>query len=87
MPGELGVHVRAEGRVNGRQHLGQLLQLDDVQPSDGERVGHFQADVPGADDQGGLGRGFLQGAHESERVAHRVQQVHAVARARAGSGR
>ena len=79
MAGELGVHEGAELRVDGGQHLGQLFHLGDVQAADGQRVGHFQADVPGADDDRAGRGGFLEGAHDGEGVAHRVQQVHAVA--------
>ena len=45
--GEFGVDVRAELRVDRGQYLGQLFDLGDRQPADGEGVGHFQADVPG----------------------------------------
>ena len=82
--GELGVHEGAELRVDGGQHLGQLLDLGDGQAPGGQRVGHLQADVPGADDDR-AGRGCLgQGAHEREGVAHRVQQVHPVGRPQRG---
>ena len=64
--------------VDGGQHLGQLLDLGDLEPADGQRVGHLQADVPGADDDRAGRGGLLQGAHDGEGVAHRVQQVHAV---------
>ena len=79
--GELGVDELAERGVNGGQHLGELFHLDDVQAAGGEGVGHLQADVPRADDDRGGRCLFLEGAHDGERVAHRVQQVHAVIRA------
>ena len=55
--GELGVDEGAELRVDGGQHLGQLLDLGDGQAPGGQRVGHLQADVPGADDDR-AGRGL-----------------------------
>ena len=79
--GQFGVHQRAELGVDGGQDLGQLFHLGDGQPADGQGVGHLQADVPGADDDRAGRGGLLQGRHDGERVAHRVQQVHPVARA------
>src|SRR6516225_4270671 len=77
----------ADFGVDGGQHLGQLLHLGHLQPADGQRVGHFQADVPGADDDRAGRGGLLQGGHDGEGVAHRVQQVHPVIRAEpAGAG-
>ena len=77
--GQFGVDQRAQLRVDGGQHLGQLLHLGHLEPADGQRVGHLQADVPGADDDRAGRRGLLQGPHDGEGVAHRVQQVHPVA--------
>ena len=68
----------AERRVDGGQHLGQLFHLDDVQAAGGEGVGHLQADIPGTDDHRAGRAGLLERAHQRERVAHRVQQVHPV---------
>ncbi len=80
MPRQLGVDQRTQLGVDGGQHLGQLLHLHDRQPPGGQGVGHLQADVAPADDHRG-GRGaLLEGAHDREGVAHRVEQVHAVAR-------
>ena len=76
--GQFGVDQRAELRVHGGQHLGQLLHLGNLKPADGQGIGHLQADVPGADDDRGAGRGLLQGLHDGEGVAHRVQQVHPI---------
>jgi hypothetical protein len=59
--------------VDGGQYLGQLLHLGDPQAADGQGVGHFQADVSGADDDRAGRRSLLQGGHDGERVAHRVQ--------------
>ena len=78
MAGEFGVHERAELRVDGGQHFAELFHLGDAQAADGQRVGHFQADVPGADDDRAGRGGLFQGAHDGEGVAHRVQQVHPV---------
>jgi hypothetical protein len=69
------------GGVDGRQDFGELLDLGDGQPAGGQCFGHFQADVPGADDNGAARFRFFQGAHDGEGVVHRVQQVHAVGRA------
>ena len=76
--GQFGVYQRAEFRVDGGQHLGQLLQLGHPKSADGQRVGHLQADVPATDDDRAGRGGLLQGGHDGERVAHRVQQVHPV---------
>ena len=78
---QLGADEGAELRVDGGQHLGELLGLGDGQAPGGQGLGHLQADVPGADDHRRLRVGFLQGAHDGERVVHRVQQVHPVRRA------
>ena len=87
MGGQFGMHQGAQPGVDGGQHLGQLLHLRHLKPADSQRVGHLQADVPGADDDRAGGRGLLQGVHDGEGVAHRVQQVHAVIGAEgAGSG-
>ena len=81
MGGEFGVDLRAQLRVDGGQYLGQLLHLGDRQAADRQGVGHFQADVPGADDDRAARGGGFQGAHDREGVAHRVQQVHPIGRA------
>ena len=80
---ELGVHERAELGVDGGKHLGELLDLGDGEAAGGERLGHLEADVAGADDHRSPDLPVLEGAHQRERVAHRVQQVHAVGRAEA----
>jgi hypothetical protein len=82
MPCQLGMDQRTQFRVDGGQHLTELLHLSDRQPADGEGVGHFQADVPGADNDRAGWCGLLQGPHDGEGVAHRVQQVHTVAGAK-----
>ena len=71
----------AERGIDGGQYLGQLFHLDDVQAAGGQGVGHLQADVTGADDDRAGWHLVLEGAHDSERVTHRVQQVHAIIRA------
>jgi hypothetical protein len=53
--GKLGVDQGAELGVDGRQHLGQLLHLSHRKPAGGESVGHLQADVASADDDGAGG--------------------------------
>ena len=93
MAGEFGMHEGAELRVDGGQHFAELFHLGDAQAADGQCVGHFQADVPGADDDRAGRGGLLEGAHDGEGVAHRVQQVHPVGGAegiragQAGDGR
>ena len=77
---QLGVDQGAELRVDGGQHLGQLLDLGDRQAAHGQRVGHLQPDVARADDDRAVRRGLLKGAHDGERVVHRVQQVYPVRR-------
>ncbi len=78
---QFGPDQAPQCRVDGGQDFGELFHLDDRQAPGGQGVGHLQADVPGADDyRGGRGGGF-EGAHHREGVAHRVQQVHPVARA------
>ena len=84
MGGQFGVDQRAQLRVNRGQHLGQLLHLRHLEPADGQRVRHLQADVPGADDDRAGRGGLLQGGHDGERVAHRVQQVDPVGGAEGG---
>ena len=76
--GELLVDEPAERRVDGGQHLGQLFHLDDLEPAGGEGVSHFQADIAGTDDYCAGRAGLLKRAHQRERIAHRVQQVHPV---------
>jgi hypothetical protein len=82
IPGQFGMDQRTQPGVDGGKHLGQLLHLDDRQPADGERVGYFQADVAGADDDRAGWCGLLQGPHNGEGVAHRVQHVHPVGSAK-----
>jgi hypothetical protein len=78
---QFGADQGAELAVDGGQHFGELLDLGDRQAAGGQRVGHLQADVAGAHDDRAVRRGVLQGAHDGERVVHRVQQVHPVRRA------
>ena len=59
--GELVVDAGAEFGVDGGQDLRQLFHLGDGQAAGGERVGHFQADVSGADDHRRRRAGLLQG--------------------------
>ena len=69
---------RAQLRVDGGQHLGQLLDLGDRQPPRDQGLGHLQADVAGADDHRPRRCGLFEGAHHREGVVHGVQQVHPV---------
>jgi hypothetical protein len=78
LAGELAVDKCSQVRVDGGKYLGQLLDLGDGQPSGGEGVGHFQADIAGADDHRAGGRSLLQRAHDGKGVTHRVQQVDTV---------
>jgi hypothetical protein len=77
--GQFGTDQRTEFGVDGGQHLGQLFHLGDLQAAAGQGVGHFQADVPGADDDRAGRGGLFQGPQDGEGVVHRVQQVHPVA--------
>ena len=55
-----------------------MLDLRDGEPAGRESLGHLKADVAGADDHGSLDVRLLEGVHQREGVAHRVQQVHAL---------
>ena len=63
------------------EDLRELLELRDLEATSGERFGHLEADVAGANDHGSLDVLSFERPHQRERVAHRVQQVHPVARA------
>ncbi len=52
---EFGMHQGAEFRIDGRQHLGEHLDMGDGNASDGQPFGHLEPDVASADDEGGLG--------------------------------
>ena len=54
-----------------------------ARPQVRERLGHLEPDVAGTDDHRAPDLAVLEGAHQRERVAHRVQEMHAVARAEA----
>ena len=75
---EFGVHQGAEFGIDGRQHLGEHLDLGDGDASGGEPFGHFQADVAGADDESGRGLDPVDAGGQGEGVAHGMQQMHAV---------
>jgi hypothetical protein len=83
----------AEGGAGGEQlgggthsddheHEVCLLDLRDREAAQREGVGHPESDVAGADDDRARRLTFLKGAHERERVVHRVEDVDAVVRAR-----
>ncbi len=76
--GEFVVDEGAEFRVEGGEHFGAALQLGDLEAADGERFGHLQAHVAGADDDRGFRLMGVEVVLEGEGVAHRVQQVHTV---------
>ena len=78
LAGQLGVHQRTKFVVNRGQYFGELFDLGDGEAAGRECFGHFQADVPGADDDGAGGLAVFEGAHDGEGVAHRVQLVDAV---------
>jgi hypothetical protein len=75
--GQLVGDQRGQGRVDGGEHLSQLLHDGDVQATGGKGFGHLQAEVAGADDERRCGPA-VQVRGEGERVAHGVQQVHPV---------
>jgi hypothetical protein len=76
---ELIVDEGAELGIDGGQDLGELFDLGDLESAGGERFGHLQADVAGADDDRAIDVVALEGVHEREGVAHGVQKVHPVA--------
>ena len=65
---ELGVDERAEFGVDGGEHLGELLELGDGESAGGERFGHLEADVAGADDHRALDR-FSSSVRMSAKVS------------------
>ncbi|EHC27308.1 hypothetical protein HMPREF1003_00597 [Propionibacterium sp. 5_U_42AFAA] len=78
VPHEFGMDEGTEFGVEGGQYLGGGLDLGDVDAAGGEAFGHLQADVAGADNQGGARLQLLEGVAQGEGVAHGVQQVDAV---------
>ena len=78
---ELGADEGAEVGIDSGENFGELLDLGDSEAGGCERFRHFEADVSGADDHCAAGLAVLEGAHERERVAHRVQEMHSLARA------
>ena len=78
---QFGVHQGAELRVDGGQHLGQLLDLGHGQAAGGQRLGHLQADVPAPTITALAGPVSSRVRMTREGVVHRVQQVHPVRRA------
>lgn len=82
--GRAGAHIHAvsdqfladecaEFDVYGGKYFGEHLDLGDLDAAGGEAFGHFQADVAGAHDQGGLGLDPVDGLGEREGVAHGVE--------------
>ena len=80
---ELGVYECAEFGIDGGKDLGELLDLGDCEAAVGERLGHLEPDVSGADDHRSPYLAVLECAHQRERVADRVQEMDAVGRAEA----
>src|SRR6516165_2739768 len=73
---ELGVDERAEVGVDSGENFGELLDLGDRQAGGRECLGHLEPDVSGPDDYRAPNLAVLQGAHEREGVAHRVQEMY-----------
>ena len=84
---ELGADECAELWVDGWQHLRELLDLGHGEAAGDERFGHLEPDVSGADDHRPSDLLLFERVHQGEGVAHRVQQVHTLARAEVGRGR
>ena len=82
--GQLVVDQGAQVGIDGGEDLGELFELGDREPAHRQGLGHFEADVPGADDDRGVRVDLFQGGHHGEGVAHRVQQVHALAGSEGG---
>ena len=59
---QCGMHKGAEFGVDGGQNFRQGLDLGDLDATVGEGFGHLQADVAGADDDGGGGVALLSGS-------------------------
>ena len=77
---QLGVDQRTQARIDGREHLGQLLELGDRQPTGRKALGHLEPDVARTHDHRTGRLVLLERAHQLEGVAHRVQQMHPVGR-------
>ena len=75
---QLRVDQRAQARVDGREHLGELLELGDREAPGRQALGHLEPDVAGAHDHRAGGLILLDRAHQLEGVTHGVQQVHPV---------
>ena len=69
---ELGADERAELGIYGGKNLRELLDLGHGEAAVRERFGHLEPDVAGADDDRPTDLAVLEGAHQRERVAHRV---------------
>ena len=75
---KFGVDEGAELGIDGGKDLGELLDLGDSKRAGRERLGHLEPDVAGADDHRAADLAVLEGAHQCERVAHCVQEMHPV---------
>lgn len=81
MVDELTMNQAPEVRVHGGQDLGQRLDLRDPQTASRQGFGHLQTDVTSPDHHHALWCALLNGLHDGERVAHRMQQMDPVLRA------
>ncbi len=78
---QLCIDQGTKAGVDGREHLGELLELGDGQPSGPQTLRHLEPDVARTHDHRTGRLVLLERAHQLEGVAHRVEQVHAVGRA------
>ena len=75
---QLPADERSDVRIDGWQHLVELLHLRYGKTAGDQGIGHFEPDVAGADDERSRWCPLLKRAHDGERVAHGVEQMHAV---------
>jgi hypothetical protein len=76
---ELGADERPEFRVHCGEDFRELLHL---RYSKRQGFGHLEPDVAGTDDDRAADLAVLERAHQRERVAHRVKDMHSLARAK-----
>ena len=75
---QLGIDQGTKAGVHGREHLGQLLELGDRQPTGPQALRHLESDVARAHDHRTGRLVLVERAHQLEGVAHRVEQMHPV---------
>lgn len=78
---ELCADQAGEFGVECGEHFGAALQLQHVHAAGGERLGHLETDVAGADDDRASGVLLVQLFLQGEGVAHGVDRVQPVTRA------